>query len=634
LNINQILIKYWGHTAFRPLQEDIINSVVEGKDTLALLPTGGGKSICFQVPALAMDGICIVISPLIALMKDQVENLLKAGIPAAALFSGMYHREVDTTLDNCIYGKTKLLYLSPERLASELVQTRLQKMKVNLIAVDEAHCISQWGYDFRPSYLNIAEIRKLLPKAPILALTATATAEVVIDIQDKLEFKEQNVFKKSFERKNLSYVVLHEDDKEKRLLKIIAAVPGSGIVYVRNRKRTKEIAEFLNRNNISASYYHAGLNHELRDERQRAWTSNKTRIIVATNAFGMGIDKPNVRFVVHLELTDSLEAYFQEAGRAGRDEKKAYAVILFNKSDEIKSEEFLISNFPSIKEIRNTYQCLANHFQLAIGAGEGTCFDFNIHEFCNKYELNLLTVFNSIKFLDKDGYMTTTEALFMPSKIHFIVGKEDLYNFQVENKAIDPFIKLLLRSYSGTFDEYVKISERDLAKRLNISKEEVIKLLNTLQNKKIIKYLAQNNVPQIVYARPRIDTANLTISKQNYEQRKERAVDKMKAVLNYAKSANKCRSQLLLSYFGEEADYRCGTCDVCLDRNKLELSELEFDEVLNKIKPLLEKEPASLQDLVDTLTDTSEDKAIKVIQWLTDNGKIKPIEDDKLKWVN
>ncbi|MFH1322174.1 MAG: ATP-dependent DNA helicase RecQ [Bacteroidota bacterium] len=639
MTIHQILTKYWGFSKFRPLQEEIINSVLDGKDTLALLPTGGGKSICFQVPALAKEGVCLVISPLIALMKDQVENLKKRGIPATAVFSGMHKNEIDIALDNCIYGKTKLLYLSPERLCSELVRIRIGKMNVNLIAVDEAHCISQWGYDFRPSYLTIADIRKIQPDVPILGLTATATPNVVKDIQKKLLFEKENLFQKSFERKNLAYVVLTEDDKLKRLLKIVNNVRGSGIIYARNRKKTKEIAVFLKKNpdktgkgNISADYYHAGLDSNLRSAKQTAWTKNKCRVIVSTNAFGMGIDKPDVRFVVHFNPPDSLEAYFQEAGRAGRDEKKAFAVLLYNDSDRINFKDLIEISFPSLDEIKNTYQALANYFQLAVGSGEGTCFDFDISDFSDQYNLKILNVFNSIKFLEKEGYITTTDALFMPPKIHFTIKKQKLYEFQVTNKNLDSFIKLLLRSYGGTFDDFVKINEAELAKRANITKKEVINLLKTLDKLQVLTYTPQNKFPQIVFAQPRIDTSDLSISRQNYEERKKQAIERMNAVISYASGSNKCRSQVLLAYFGETDSYRCGICDVCIERNKLQLSQLEFDSVLQQVKPILSSEPKTLTELIDSIKETSEDKAIKVIQWLIDNDKIKYNNDDRLVW--
>lgn len=423
MNIHNILAKYWGYHSFRPLQEEIITSVLQGNDTLALLPTGGGKSVCFQVPALVQEGVCIVISPLIALMKDQVDNLQKKGISAIAITSAMHKREIDIAFDNCVYGNIKFLYLSPERLITPIAQARIQKMKVSLIAVDEAHCISQWGYDFRPSYLEIAKLRELQPKVPVLALTATATPEVVKDIQEKLRFKKANVLQKSFERKNLAYVVIGEEDKLSRLLKVVNNVGGTGVVYVRNRKKTQEVAAFLQKNKIPADFYHAGLTPGERSQKQDSWIKNKTRVIVATNAFGMGIDKPDVRFVVHLDLPDSLEAYFQEAGRAGRDEGKAYAVMLYNEADINDLKSNVEMSFPSVEEIRQTYQALANYYQLAVGSGEGAAFDFDISELCRNYKLEPVTVFNSIRFLEKEGYISATEAVYQPSRINFTLNK-------------------------------------------------------------------------------------------------------------------------------------------------------------------------------------------------------------------
>ena len=634
MTIQQILTKYWGFSSFRPLQEDIINSVLEGKDTLALLPTGGGKSICFQVPGLAVEGICIVISPLIALMKDQVANLKKVGIPAVAIFSGMHRREIDIALDNCIYGKIKFLYLSPERLKAELVIERMKKMKINFLVVDEAHCISQWGYDFRPSYLNIAETRKLHPEVPVIALTATATTEVVTDIQEKLEFKSENLLQKSFERKNLAYVVLKEDDKLRRLLKVTSTVKGTGIVYVRNRKSSREISDFLNKNNVSSTYYHAGLNQEVRDARQMEWATSRTRVIVSTNAFGMGIDKANVRFVVHLDIPDSVEAYFQEAGRGGRDEKKAYAVIIYNEADLLKAKELITTSYPTIEEIKKTYLSLGNSFQLAVGAGEGESYNLDMSAFCEKFDLKPLTVYNSLKFLERDGYLSINDAKYMPSKIMFTIGKTDLYNFQVENKRLDPIIKLLLRSYAGSFDDFVKIDEAQMAKRAKVKKELIVEFLDKLNKMKIITYVKQNKLPQLVYTAPRQDASGLVISKENYKDRKEISLKKINAMLDYTMSYNKCRSQLLLTYFGEEESYRCGSCDVCLERNKLKLSQLEFEGVLDQVKPMLQKNSVDLTYLVDSIKDSSEDKTLKVIQWLIENGKIINNEEEKLEWVS
>ena len=633
MNIHQILTKYWGYNTFRPVQEDIIQSIMKGRDTLALLPTGGGKSICYQVPALAMEGVCIVVSPLIALMKDQVETLKGLGIQATAIFSGMHHREIDIALDNCIYGKTRLLYLSPERLSNEMVRARMMKMKVNLVAVDEAHCISQWGYDFRTAYLDIAEIRQLLPQTPLLALTATATREVVEDIQEKLLFKENNVLKQSFERKNLAYSLSRTEDKLKRLRKILSETEGSCIVYARTRKRSREIAHYLVLNKVDATFYHAGLDQTTRNTRQSSWKSGETQVMVATNAFGMGIDKPDVRCVVHMDLPNTLEAYFQEAGRCGRDGKEAHAVLLYNNTDEIMTREFLDAQYPDIKDIQSIYQALANHFQLATGAGEGVAFELNLGRFCETTQIPILQVFSAIKWLENEGYISMNEAMLIPSKVHFRMARGDLYAFQVENRALDPMIKLLLRSYVGMFDEFVKIREGELAKRASLDKKEVVQLLEKLDMLGVISYKPQNQQPQIIFTQPRIDVQLLKAAKKEYEKRKKRAFDKLNGVLNYAKSTNACRSEMLIAYFGEQNTHRCGICDVCLDRNRLELSQLEFDEVLNTIKPIITEDLVTIEELMEHIEANSEERTIKVIQWLIDNKKLKYDQEECLQWI-
>jgi len=628
--IHEILEKYWGYKSFRPLQEDIINSVLNGNDTLALLPTGGGKSICFQVPAMAKEGICIVVSPLIALMKDQVENLQKKDIKAVAITSAMHKREIDIALDNCVHGKIKFLYLSPERLETEIVKVRIKKMKVNLIAIDESHCISQWGYDFRPSYLKIANLRELLPNVPLLALTATATSEVVDDIQEKLLFKKKNLLQKSFERKNLAYIVQQEEDKLPRLIKIATNIKGTGIVYVRNRKKTQEIASYLKSNKIAADFYHAGLDGKTRDLKQQNWIENKTRIIVCTNAFGMGIDKPDVRFVVHLDLPDSLEAYFQEAGRAGRDEKKAFAVLLYNNGDKLELQKNIENQFPPIEEIRTTYQALANYFQLATGSGMGVTFNFDIAAFCDTYKLQTITTFNCLKFIEREGYITLSDALYKPARIKIEVNREDLYKFQISNPAYDFFIKILLRSYSGLFDEFAKISEYDLAKKLSTKQEEVIKRLNYLQQVNIITYVPQTELPLLTFTQPRIDAKELNISKENYAQLKKRAIERMEAVLHYAESTQKCRSRLLLAYFGETNTQRCNQCDVCLEENKQHLNNEEFDSISKQIQQLLAVHPMPLKQLVDAITESTEEKSLKTIQWMLDNNQMEYNQDNLL----
>ncbi len=629
-SIHEILEKYWGFKQFRSLQEDIINSVLQGNDTLALLPTGGGKSVCFQVPALVKEGICIVVSPLIALMKDQVENLQSKGIKAIAITSAMHKREIDIALDNCVYGNIKFLYLSPERLESEIVKVRLQKMNINLLAIDESHCISQWGYDFRPSYLKIELLRELFPDVPVLALTATATPEVVKDIQEKLHFKKPNVLQKSFERKNLAYVVLHEEDKLARLVKIANKLHGTGIVYVRNRRKTQDIANYLKSNSISADFYHAGLDSVARDHKQSDWMNNKTRIIVCTNAFGMGIDKPDVRFVVHIDLPDSIEAYFQEAGRAGRDGQKSYGILLYNNGDKIDLERNVETSFPSIEEIKQTYQALANYYQIAAGAGLGITFNFNISAFCDTYKLNAITVFNSLKFIEREGYISMTDALHQPSKIKLELNREDLYKFQITNPSLDNFIKLLLRSYSGLFDNFVKIDEWDLAKKTNTTRDEIIKKLNYLQQHKLLSYAIQTELPQLTFEQERIDVKNLTLSKENFSLLKKRALIRMEAVIHYADSNHKCRSQILLAYFGETNTYRCNLCDVCLEENKTTLHTDEFENIGIQIIQLLSVHPMPLTMLVNSVTDFNENKILRTIQLMLDHNQLAYDNENKL----
>ncbi|MBL4654058.1 MAG: RecQ family ATP-dependent DNA helicase [Flavobacteriales bacterium] len=620
-NIHEILDRYWGYNSFRPMQENIINSVLEGNDTLALLPTGGGKSICFQVPALANEGICIVISPLIALMKDQVLNLKKRGINAAAIYSGMSRREIDILLDNCIYGDIKFLYVSPERLTTELFIVRFQKMNVNLIAVDESHCISQWGYDFRPSYLQISDIGTYFPDVPVMALTATATPEVVIDIQEILAFKTANVLQKSFERKNIAYVVQEEEDKHGRLLKIVNKVPGTGVVYVRNRRKTEEIAIFLQKNGIHADFYHAGLDSKMRDTRQESWINNKTRIIVSTNAFGMGIDKSNVRFVVHLDLTDSLEAYFQEAGRGGRDEKKAYAIQLYSKSDIITFKEQTQKSFPPLETIKKIYQALGNYFQLAVGSGKEESFTFNLGKFCNGFKFNQVEVYNSLKYIEKEGYLTVSDSVYEPGKLKFIVGPRDIQNYQENNSTLSNFIKVILRSYSGVFDNYKIINEGEIANRCGIRFDQVKNLLELLQKQKVIDYIPQNYNPSIYYNEERLSNGNLKLSKKNYEERKEITLARMNSVINYVTHPSQCRSKILLSYFGEKETSKCGQCDVCLKEKRENLASKEYNQQQSAIKSAL-KTPLTLNELIETLPKFSKKKLVRTIQWLMDNERV------------
>ncbi len=622
MTIHHILFKYWGFTKFRPLQEDIIQSVLDGKDTLALMPTGGGKSLCFQVPALLNPGICIVVSPLIALMKDQVENLKEKGIKAIAIISGMGKREVDIALDNCIYGDIKFLYLSPERLLSELVRVRLRHMPVNLIAIDEAHCISQWGYDFRPSYLHLAELREIHPNVPILALTATATERVAADIQLKLNFKQAQIFRKSFERKNLSYLVYNEENKLRKLFSIAKNVKGTGIVYVRNRRETQEVARQLNMQGISADFYHAGLDTPLRMKKQAAWKNSEVKIIVATNAFGMGIDKSDVRFVVHLDLPESLEAYYQEAGRGGRDEKKAYAVLLYNNSDVFQLKNRFEQQYPSIEEIKQIYHHLGNYYQLAFGAGEGLSLEFDLADFCNRFKLDPFRTLHALKFLEHDEYIALTETVFLASRVQVLSASADLYRFQVEQPTYDQFIKVLLRSYGGIFDQLSAIKESDLGKRLGINRNEVIKILQKLQTLQIVNYIEQTDKPHLLFIKPRVDTLHLLIDRRYHEDRYQIHQLQIESIINFAVN-NKCRSQQLLNYFNEAHAPICGVCDVCLENKKASKKAGNTDELVKSILNELTKKPLHLSQLIESLHIGNDNDKLNVIRMLLDAGTIK-----------
>lgn len=622
MTIHEILKHYWNHDSFRPMQEEIINSVLSGRDTLALLPTGGGKSVCFQVPALAKKGICIVVSPLIALMKDQVENLQAKGIEAVAVVSGMGKYEIDIALDSCIYGEVKFLYLSPERLLSELVRERIRYMNVNLIAVDEAHCISQWGYDFRPPYLHIADLRGIHPDVPVLALTATATEEVSQDIRQKLLFKNAMVYRKSFARKNISYVVQNEENKLKKLLDIARSVKGSGIVYVRSRKETAEIAKFYNDNGIKADFYHAGLETGLRSQKQDNWKSNRYRVIVATNAFGMGIDKADVRFVIHKDPPESLEAYYQEAGRAGRDEQKAYAVLLCNNTDRVKQEKKFELNFPNIADIKQTYHALANYYALAYEAGEGLSFDLDLADFCGRFNLELNKTIRSLKFLEQDEYLAFNESVFLPSRFKFLVENETLYNFQIQNPGWDPFIKTLLRLYGGSFQNYVRLREFDIARRANMNVQQVIEGLKQLQDLHILSYESQTDAPQVTWVKPRQHANALHINKKNLDNRKANYLKKMEAVFAYA-THRKCRSQMLLAYFDEDNAGKCGICDVCLEEKRQRRSTEIADDITSEVIQLLSGSAMDLASLVTSTNIGSEKEKIDAIRVLLDAGKIK-----------
>jgi len=634
VNIEQcrkILTKYWGFTSFKPLQEDIIRSVVEGRDTLALMPTGGGKSITFQVPALAKEGTCLVITPLIALMKEQVSRLNSLEIKSLAIHSAMSREEIDITIENCIYGDYKFLYISPERISTQLFQGKVGRLNLSLVAVDEAHCISQWGYDFRPSYLKIASLRdRISPDVPFLALTATATQHVIEDIMDKLAFREKNVLRTSFARKNISYLVRQVEEKGTYLVKTLNKVTGSGIVYVRSRKRCKEVAEMLIGNGIDADFYHAGLPDELRDKKQASWSAGKTRVIVATNAFGMGIDKADVRFVIHWDIPDSIENYFQESGRAGRDNKPAYAVLLYSPADKTRLNDSLRQKFPPVEKIKDTYEALCNFLMVPLGAGKDNVFDFSMAEFVSRYRLPVIETFNSLAFLQREGYVEFTEEINNPSRVHFIVGRDDLYKFQVANESFDGFIKLLLRSYTGMFTEFVAINEESLARKTAITRDTVYQYLVKLSSMNIIKYIPGKKTSLVIFTEERLVRKALLISPDNYLHVKEKYSARLEKMIDYAESKNRCRSVILLDYFGEESD-RCGTCDVCRERNELDLSKYEFDIILEEIKSILAEKNPDSGELV-MMISYPEEKVIKVIRWLLDHNKLIQDKDHKLSW--
>ncbi len=607
MNYQEILKHYWGYDDFRGIQREIIESIGSGHDTLGLMPTGGGKSITFQVPALSMEGTCVVITPLIALMKDQVNNLRRRGIRAAAIYSGLTREEIIMTLENCIFGDIRILYVSPERLSSDLFQTKLRHMKVSFITVDEAHCISQWGYDFRPSYLEIAKIRKFLPNIPVLALTATATPQVVDDIQDRLSFQEKRVFRMSFERKNLAYVVRRTADKREELLHILSSMKGSAIVYARSRRRTKEFSDLINEAGISATFYHAGLDSVVKDDRQKAWQEDKVRVMVATNAFGMGIDKPDVRLVVHIDCPDSTEAYFQEAGRAGRDGFKAYAVLLYNDSDKRKLEKRIADTFPEKDYIREIYEHLAYYYQIGVGSGYGHTFEFNIDKFCHAYRHFPIQVDAALKILTRAGYIEYTEEQDNQARVMFTLDRNDLYRLESNTPNEEKVVTALLRNYGGLFTDYNYIDEAFLASQCGIQPHQVYMILKSLSQRHILHFIPQKKTPYIRYTQRREDKEHILLMPAVYEERKHQFTLRIHAMLSYATNDSICRSRQLLHYFGEENSHDCHQCDVCLDHHKSAASEPRLNEAMTQILSLLDDgKPHPITDIRDIQLPTAE----------------------------
>jgi len=643
VNIQEILKEYWGYDSFRPLQEDIINAVLDGKDALALLPTGGGKSICFQVPAMAKEGLCLVISPLIALMKDQVENLKQKGIPALAIYSGMNFLEIKKTLQNAAYGNYKFLYVSPERLETNLFLEFLPAMNINLLAVDEAHCISQWGYDFRPPYMRIANLRELLPKVPVLALTASATKIVQDDICDKLhpphppkgglKAHEWKRFQQSFERKNLSYSVFNVPSKQNKLLEILKNVPGTAIVYCKSRKHTREIADLLRLNNINADYYHAGLNNEERNRKQESWITNKTRVIVSTNAFGMGIDKPDVRAVVHYDVPDCLENYYQEAGRAGRDGKRAYAVLLYNNKELENLIEQTNIRFPKEEEIRQAYIAIMNHLQIPAGSGEGMSYDFDIATFSTAFKINILTATYAIKALEQEDILSFNEVFFKPSTVVFTSNREELTDFEKQQPVLEPLLKGLLRSYEGIFDFPATVYESKLAKFIQSEAEVVKKELKKLNEYGIISYSAQKDKPQITILQNRMYNDNYHINTVDYLNRKQTFEERVKAMISYVKKASGCRSQHIANYFTDVKINACGICDNCINEKVIYISADEFSKISDQIITLIKVSPVSVNEIIGSHKGIKKEKVWRVIDYLQSENKIKTDKEGNISLV-
>ena len=617
--LQQTLERYWGYTSFREGQMAIIQSVMDCRDTLALMPTGGGKSLTYQVPTLAREGLCIVVTPLIALMKDQVDRLRRMGVSATAIHSGMSYTQIDNALDNCVYGDVKFLYVAPERLATEAFRLRVQRMKVSLLAVDEAHCISQWGYDFRPSYLRIAELRQHLKDVPVLALTASATEMVAKDIMHHLGFQEPNILRSSFARPNLSYAVRHTDDKQEQLLRVINSVGGSGIVYMRSREGCEQLCETLRNQGISASYYHAGLPHAERSMRQEEWTSGKVRVMVATNAFGMGIDKADVRFVVHFTMCDSLESYYQEAGRAGRDGQRSYAVLLSSSDDSSKITKRFDAEFPPLDEVKSIYEKICDFVQVAVGDGLYASFIFNIHEFCRRERIYIGKVRAAINLLEQNDYLTLTEEMENPARIHFCISRDELYRIRVGRNELDHIIRIILRLYNGVFTEFRPIDERSIASASGYTIERVKELLKRMWQLRIIRYIPANSSPMLFFNEERLPTKDLYISPETYVHRKELMAERFENMLHYAEQQTECRSVVLQCYFGDTEASACGTCDVCLATKRREKSDGKA--LSESILHLLSREPMNVKELCRELKHSPE-KVIAAVDKLKADGKI------------
>jgi ATP-dependent DNA helicase RecQ len=627
----ETLARYWGFTSFRPLQEEIIESVTSGKDVVGLLPTGGGKSITFQVPPVAGEGLCLVITPLIALMKDQVARLKTMNIKAMAIHSGMAREEVEIALDNVLYGDYRLLYVSPERLHTPLFRARLPRFNFTLVAVDEAHCISQWGYDFRPSYLHIAEIRDMMnEEVPFLALTATATPRVVDDIVSRLRMKNPKILRTSFRRPNITYIVREVEDKSSYVLRSLRKEQGCGIIYVNSRKRSKEVAELLVANNIKADFYHAGLPQEMRDRKQNAWSSGESRVIVATNAFGMGIDKADVRFVIHWDCPDSIEAYYQESGRAGRDGKSSFSVLLWSQDEKRKLADSVRIKFPPVEKIKDVYEAIGNFYQLPVGSGKNSVHDFDLWKFVTAFRFSVTETYNSLTFLQKEGYLEFTDEINNPSRVHFIVSRDDLYKFQVANEEYDRFIKLILRTYSGMFSEFVPINEESLAARSGLTREAIYQYLIRLSSQGIIHFIPGKKSPLVIFTEERLDRSHLHLSPELYLKVKENYIERVAKITEYAENKTRCRPAFLTSYFGEE-NGRCGLCDTCQERNELELSKYEFDIIIDKIKELVGENPMRPEDL-EAQMELPREKSVKVIRWLLDHEKLVYDNEHRLTW--